>query len=108
MLSNADGSVLVRLVTPKLLIDPRVSVSREPQATLWFPLFDCPNQALDAVLTGIGKVFFVLDDLAHFSNKCVVVADHSIKALIGMDAGRPSTMQEYHLIERQSTLRSLR
>ena len=31
----------------------------------------------------------------------------SIKAIIGMNASRPSTMQEYHLIVRQQTLRGL-
>ena len=91
---NPDGSVLVRLITPKLLVDPRMRVSAESQATLWFPLFDCPNQAIDAVMAGIGEVFFVLDDLAHFTDEGVVVADHSIKAIIGMDARRPAVVQE--------------
>ena len=79
---NPDGSVLVRLVASKLLVDPRMSVCREPQPTLRFPLFDCTNQALDAVLAGIHKVFFMLDDLAYLTDEGVVVANHSIKAII--------------------------
>ena len=94
MLGNPDGSVLVALVASKLLIYPRVSISREPQATLWLPLFYCSDKTLDAVLAGIYKVFFVLDDLAHLTHKSIVVSDHSIKAIIGMDASRPAVVQE--------------
>ena len=103
--SNPDGSVLVRLIPSELLVYPRMCVSREPQSTLRFPLFDCSDETFYAVLAGIHKVFLVLDDLADFTNEGVVVTDHSIKAIIGMDASRPSTMQEYHLIVRQQTLR---
>jgi hypothetical protein len=53
-------------------------ISREAQPTLWFPLFDCPNQTFDAVLAGIREVFLVLDDLADFPDKGKVMADHSI------------------------------
>ena len=98
VLGNPDGSVLVRLIPPELLVNPRMCVSREAQPTLWFPLFDCPYQAFNAVLAGIHKVFLVLDDLAHFPNKREVMADHSIKALVGMDAMRPAVMKQYHLI----------
>ena len=90
---NPDGAVLVRLITPKLLIYPRMSVSRETQPTLWFPLFDCPYQAFNAVLAGIRKVFFVLDDFAHFTNEGIIMTNHSIKAIIGMDASRPAVVQ---------------
>ena len=75
---NPDGAVLVRLIASKLLVNPRMSVSREPQTTLWFPLFDCTNQALNAVLAGIREVFFVLDDLTHFPDEGEIVSDHSI------------------------------
>ena len=81
-----DGSVLVALVPSKFLVQPRVRVSREAQATLRFPLFDGSNQALNAILAGICEVFFVLDDLAHFADESIVVADHSVKTLIPLDA----------------------
>ena len=90
---DTDGAVLVALIASKLLIDPRMSVSRKPQATLWFPLFDCPYKTFNAVLTSIDEVFFMLDDLTDFTNEGVVVADHSIKAIIGMDASRPAVVQ---------------
>ena len=95
---NPDGSVLVALVSPKLLVNPRMCIGREAQPTLWFPLFDCTNQALNAVLTSIYKVFFVLDDLTHLAYEGKVMADHSIKAFVGMDAMRPAVVQENHLI----------
>lgn len=83
---NPDGSILVTLIAPELLIDPRVSICAEPQTTLWLPLFDCSDKTLNAVLAGIHKVFFVLDDLADFPDKSIVVSDHSIKAIVGIDA----------------------
>ena len=92
MFGNPNGAVLVALVSPKLLINPRMCVSAEPQAPLRFPLFDRSYQALDAVLAGIGEVFFVLDDLANFPNKGEVMADHSVKAFVGMDAVRPAVV----------------
>lgn len=92
MLGNPDGAVLVRLIASKLLVYPRMSVSRESQPTFWLPLFDCSNQALNAVLASICEVFFMLDDLAHLADEGVVMADHSIKALVGIDARRPATM----------------
>jgi len=90
---NPNGSVLVALVSPKLLVNPRMSVSREAQPTLRFPLFDCTYQAFNAVLASIYKVLFMLDDLAHLTDKCEVMPDHSIKALVGMDAVRPAVVQ---------------
>ena len=93
MLGNSDGAVLIRLVTSELLVDPRMRVSAESQPTLWLPLFDCSYQALDTVLASIYKVFFMLDDLTDFTNEGVVVANHSIKAIIGMDAMRPAMVQ---------------
>ena len=89
---NPDGSVLVRLITSKLLVYPRVSISGKPQPTFWLPLFDCSDKTFYAILAGIHKVFLVLDDLAHFSDKSIVVSDHSIKAIIGIDTRRPATM----------------
>jgi hypothetical protein len=74
----ADRAVIVALVASKLLINPRMRVSAEPQATLRFPLFDSTNQALNTVLTSIDKVLFVLDDLAYLADKSIIVADHSI------------------------------
>ena len=76
--SNPDGAVLVRLIASKLLVNPRMSISAEPQPTLWLPLLDCPYQALNAVLAGIRKVFFVLDDLTHFPDEGKIVSYHSI------------------------------
>jgi hypothetical protein len=55
-----------------------VGVSAEPQAPLRFPLFDCTNETLNAVLASIDKVFFVLDDLAYLTDEGIVVADHSL------------------------------
>jgi hypothetical protein len=55
-----------------------MSVSGKPQTTLWFPLFNRSDKTFDAVLASINKVFFVLDNLAHFSDKSVVVTNHSI------------------------------
>jgi len=98
MLGNADGSVLVALVSPKLLINPRMCVSAEPQAPLWFPLLYCTNETLNAVLAGIREMFFVLDDLADFPDEREVMADHGIKTFVGMDAVRPAVMQQYHFI----------
>ena len=98
MFGNPDGAVLGGLIPPKLLVNPRMCVGREAQTTLWFPLFDCPNQTFDAVLAGIREVLFVLDDLTHLADEGEVVADHSIKALVGMDAMRPAVVQENHLI----------
>jgi len=46
-------------------------------------------------------MFFVLDDLAHLANKGKVMADHSIKALVGMDAVRPAVVQQYHFIRQE-------
>jgi hypothetical protein len=54
-----------------------MSVSAEAQPTLWFPLFDCPNQAFNAVLASIYKMLLVLDHLAYLADECEVVADHS-------------------------------
>ena len=107
MLGNADGSVLVALVASELLVNPRMSISGESQSTLWLPLFYGSDKTLDAVLASIGEVFLVLDNLAHLTDEGIVVADHSIKAIIGMDAMRPAVVQEYHLIVRQQTLRGL-
>jgi hypothetical protein len=73
-----DGSGIVALIPSELLPEPRMGVSGEPQATLRFPLFYGTNQALNAVLASIHKVFLVLDDLAYLADKCVVVADHSV------------------------------
>jgi len=98
MFGNPDGSVLIALVSPKLLVNPRMCVGREAQPPLWFPLFDCPYQAFNAVLASIGEVFFVLDDLTYFPDKGKVMADHSVKALVGMDAVRPAVVQQNHLI----------
>ena len=92
MFGNPDGSVLVALIPPKLLVNPRMCIGAKPQSTLWFPLFDCPNQALNAILAGIREVFFMLDDLAHLADKGEVMANHSIKALVGMDAVRPAVV----------------
>jgi len=78
MFGNPDGSVLVALIPPKLLVNPRMCISREAQTTLWFPFLNRTNETLNAVLAGIREVFFVLDDLANFPNKGKVVADHSI------------------------------
>ena len=105
VLGNPDGSVLVRLIPPELLVNPRMCVSREAQPTLWFPLFDCPYQAFNAVLAGIHKVFFVLDDLAHVSDETHVMAHHSIKAFGLHDAVLPARVKQHHLIVRQQTLR---
>ena len=52
-------------------------------------------------------MFFVLDDLAYLAYECEVMADHSIKAFVGMDAMRPTVVQQNHLLVRQQTLRSL-
>jgi hypothetical protein len=93
-----DRAVLVRLIASKLLINPRMRVSAEPQATLRFPLFDCTNQALDAVLASIHKVFLVLYDLADLADEGEVMADHGIKAFVGMDAMRPAVMQQNHFV----------
>ena len=98
MFGNPDGAVLVRLIPPKLLVNPRMCVGAKPQSTLWFPLFNCSNQTFDAVLAGIREVFFMLDDLADFPDKGKVMADHSIKALVGMDAMRPAIVKQYHFI----------
>ena len=78
MFGYPDGSGIVALIPPELLPKPRVRVSGEPQATLRFPLFNCPNETLNAILTRIHKVLFVLDDLADLADKSIVVADHSI------------------------------
>ena len=102
-----DGSVLVALIAPKLLVNPRMSVSREAQPTLRFPLFNGPNQTFNAVLAGIREVFFVLDDLAYLAHKSKVVADHSLKALIFLDAVSPAVVQQNHFVVRQQTLRCL-
>ena len=93
MLGNPDGSVLVALVASELLVDPWMGIGGEPQTTLWFPLFNRSDKTFDAILAGINKVFFVLDDLADFTDEGIVVANHSIKAIIGMDTSRPCTMQ---------------
>ena len=77
MFGNPNGSVLVALVSPKLLVNPRMSVSREAQPTLRFPLFDCPYETFNAVLASIYKMLLVLDDLAYLADECEVVADHS-------------------------------
>ena len=76
--SYPDCAVLVRLISSKLLINPRMRVSAEPQTSLRFPLFDGTNQALNAILASINKVFLVLDNLADLPNKSIIVADHSI------------------------------
>lgn len=73
-----DGAVLVALIASELLIDPRMSISREAQTTLWFPLFNRSDKTFDAVLASICEVFLVLDDLAYFPDKGEVVTDHSI------------------------------
>ena len=101
MFGNPDGSVLVGLIPPKLLVNPRMSVSAEAQPTLRLPLFDCPYQAFDAVLASIYKVLFMLDDLAHFPDEGKVMADHSIKAFVSMDAVRPTVMKQYHFIRQE-------
>ena len=88
----ADGSGVVALIPPELLPEPRVGVSTEPQTTLRFPLFNGTNKTLNAVLTSIDKVFLVLDDLTNFTNKGVVVTDHSLKTIIFMDVLRPTVM----------------
>jgi len=102
-----DGSVLVALVPSKLLVQPRVRVSTEPQATLRFPLFDRTNQALNAVLAGIREVFLVLDDLAYLADEGIVMTDHSVKAIIFMNAVSPAVVQQNHFLVRQQTLRCL-
>jgi hypothetical protein len=88
-----DGSVLVALIASKLLVNPRMRVSAEAQAPLRFPLFNGTNETLNTILTRIREVFFVLDDLAHFSNKSIIVPDHSIKALVFLDAMRPTVVE---------------
>ena len=84
--SNADGSILVRLVASEFLVDPRMCVGREPQPTLWLPLFNCPYKTLNAVLASVNKMLLVLYDLADFPDEGEIMANHSIKALVGMDA----------------------
>jgi len=78
MFGNPDGAVLVGLIPPKLLVNPRMCVGREAQTTLWFPLFDCTNEPLNAVLAGIREVFLVLDDLAHLADESKVMTHHGI------------------------------
>jgi hypothetical protein len=43
----------------------------------------------------------MLDDFAHFPNKREVMADHGIKAFVGMDAVRPAVMQQNHFIRQE-------
>lgn len=100
MLSYPNRPVLVALIASKLLVKPRVRVSTEPQATLRFPLFYGTNETLNAILTRIRKVFLVLDDLADFADESVVMADHSIKAIIFLDAVRPTVVEQNHFIVR--------
>jgi len=101
MFGNPDGSVLVALIPPKLLVNPRMCIGAKPQSTLWFPLFDCSYQALNAILASIREVFFVLDDLTHLADEGEVMADHGIKAFVGMDAMRPAVVQENHFVRQE-------
>jgi hypothetical protein len=88
-----DGSVLIALIPSKFLVKPRMSVSAKPKTPLRLPLFDGTNQALNAVLASIREVFFVLDDLTDFTDERKVMANHSVKAIIFIDAVRPAVVE---------------
>ena len=93
MLCYPNGSRLVGLITPELLIDPRMCVGCESQATLRLPLFNGTNETLYAVLASIAEMLPMFDDLTNFPDEGEIVANHGIKAIVLHDAVRPCLMQ---------------